>query len=270
MQTAVYDRIALASHCSREYKWGIFIAQSYVTEFLDKFVPIKRYLHDFDATICLPPPLLDKVWVVALSYTKEYQFLCGDNFIHHSPTAEFEPILVKNKRYKATLDAYKELFGYGMNEYAWYCPIEDPVKAGLEIATADSSSNSGSTSNDQVSISADQTLQSDDLSVVKDVVQVKEVPREQRILGTATKRRTIVPFSVDVKLTSGRCFTFKVYPSTRVHRLIEAVQHHCPDIPFDDIRLIYEDWYMNRGYTLDAYSVKHGDIIYLYETQVGC
>ena len=119
-----YNKTALAHRCAREYKWAQSTAQSYVNEFLDKFIPIKKYLNDFNDRICSAPPTLNKVWIIALTYTQQYQDLCGESFIHHSPDhEEFDPIEVKNERYKATLKAYEELFGDVVDEIAWKCPI---------------------------------------------------------------------------------------------------------------------------------------------------
>ena len=96
----------------------------HVNEFFDKFIPIKRYLNDFDSSVCSPPPALDKVWRIALFYTKEYQVMCGDNFIHHSPAGEIDPIETKNERNEKTLRAYKELFGEEIDESVWEYPTD--------------------------------------------------------------------------------------------------------------------------------------------------
>ena len=125
-----YDRGKLALHCSREYKWDNKEAAFYVNEFLDKFIPIKRFLKDFDSIICSPPPLLDKVWRIALLYTREYRSLCGKNFIEYSPDVVFDMPAVKSERFKATLNAYTELFGDSIDHVAWDCQslTEPPSK----------------------------------------------------------------------------------------------------------------------------------------------
>ena len=62
--------------CVKSYNWDIIKAFDIVLEFKN-FIAIKKYLKDFDATVCSPSILIDQVWHIALLYTKEYSELCA-------------------------------------------------------------------------------------------------------------------------------------------------------------------------------------------------
>jgi hypothetical protein len=66
-----------------EYNWSTEYATQGYNEFL-KFLVIKRVAKDWNNTICFPPPVIEKIWQLAILNTWGYSGLCGKNFIHHS------------------------------------------------------------------------------------------------------------------------------------------------------------------------------------------
>jgi hypothetical protein len=98
------------SHLQRKLFLSPSTASALAKELMERFLPIKRYLKDFDATMCSPSPLIDAAWHELILFTKLYAKLCGKEFIHHNPIAELDDVNVKAKRYAKTLEAYEELF----------------------------------------------------------------------------------------------------------------------------------------------------------------
>lgn len=99
------------AHLQRKLVLSSDEAAALSKELIERFLPIKRYLKDFDACICYPSPQLDAAWHQLILFTKLYASLCGKSFIHHNPLGELDSVIVKAQRYKRTLAAYEELFG---------------------------------------------------------------------------------------------------------------------------------------------------------------
>ncbi|KAJ2993862.1 hypothetical protein HDV02_002029 [Globomyces sp. JEL0801] len=86
-------------------------AKDLATEVIEKFLPIKRFLNDYNPEYkCSPSPIIDEAWHALLLFTEFYQNLCGSRFIHYNPMCEFDTIEEKAGRYNATLHAYRNLF----------------------------------------------------------------------------------------------------------------------------------------------------------------
>ncbi len=86
-------------------------AASLTKELIERFLPIKRHLKDFDDAICSPSPLIKAAWQELILFTKLYPKVCGKSLIHHNPMAESDDLKVMAKRYDTTLEAYEDLFG---------------------------------------------------------------------------------------------------------------------------------------------------------------
>jgi hypothetical protein len=284
--SARYDRTSLAWHCAREYEWSPSIALTLVNEFLDKFIPIKRYLRDYDATICSPPPVLDKVWHVALLYTREYQTLCGNNFIHHSPAGEFDRPEVKLKRYRETQEAYKELFGDFMDQIAWYLPDMGQL-VGEAAAVKDSAKNDENAiatplprkrrqvfqevdGNTQEGDSDEPILRKEELAVTRMELLTPGTP----VVGSPAPVKINEKHSSDGHVVSvmnnpGGIVNFRVSSRT----LIRTVQEHVQrvfDIPEGGFGLYFQGKGLGDCYTIGDYEIEDGDCIDALVNHSGC
>lgn len=102
--------------CILEYGWADKEATERVDEFFDKFIVIKRYLKDYNANICSPSEIIDKVWHIALLFTMKYRLMCGDIFIEHNPMSD---VSKNSSRYRKTIETYTKLFKKNPPDNIW-------------------------------------------------------------------------------------------------------------------------------------------------------
>jgi hypothetical protein len=126
MSVRIY-RAKLAEQCTREYGWSLSQSNKYVKEFCDKFLPVKRFLKDFEGTLCRPPPILSMVWDIAVTFGKEYAILCGKQLIERSLDG------MQEGSYERAIEAYQELFGDQPNMNIWKAPLGDDKENVSEI-----------------------------------------------------------------------------------------------------------------------------------------
>jgi hypothetical protein len=110
--SSVSNRKDFNGYLSKKFQVSLEKAEFYSSALLDKFLPIKRYLKDFDGKLCSPSPMLDQIWHELILNTRYYAKVCSNGeFIHHDAGAWFDGVEAKARRYQKTLETYDMLFG---------------------------------------------------------------------------------------------------------------------------------------------------------------
>ncbi len=100
----------LAGLCSSTYGWTMQCSCLAVNVFLERFWRVKQHVRDYNESLCLASPLMDKVWCLATSFTRDYRLLCGAGPLYeHRPLLPHQHVL-GDPRYRRTLKLLAELF----------------------------------------------------------------------------------------------------------------------------------------------------------------
>jgi hypothetical protein len=250
-------------------------------ELIERFLPIKRCLKDFDATICSPSPLIDAAWHELILFTRLYAELCGKSFIHHNPAAELDEVEVKAQRYAKTLDAYEELFGVrpddsdiwpaiypgSQQEFQNHVTQEDDL-SGKEEIDKKVRLNPYHSANRKRKV-AEAWTRCARKSRLSPQLGNQTPPAKQSNTQFYNLRAVQRNICIIIKKLSGETFSLDMEPLETVDDLKNKV-YESSGMPPDEQRLIFRGNQMQNDRTLSDYEVADGEVIHLVGRLRGC
>ncbi len=272
METALF-----VEHLQRK----LFVSQPKATmlakELIERFLPIKRCLRDFDATICSPSPLIDAAWHELVLFTKLYAESCGKSFIHHNPAAELDEVEAKAKRYAKTLDAYEELFGVRPDDSDIWPAIYPGSQQEFQNCVTQEDDLSGEEEIDKkVRLNPYHSAnrkrkeeRSSRKSKLSPRLGYQTPPAKESNTQFSTPSTVQRNIRIIIKKLSGERFTLNMEPLETVDDIKNKI-YESSGIPFDEQRLVFEGKQMQDDRTLSDYEVADGAVIYLVHRLRGC
>jgi hypothetical protein len=282
METTVF-----VHHLQRKLNVSSSMATNLAKELIERFLPIKRHLQDFDAILCSPSPLLDMAWHELILFTKLYAKLCGKSFLHHNPAGELDDVQVKAQRYAKTRVAYEELFGAIPNDHdiwpALYPDEEDNVlagktsrdehegeeEAGMSTVSDESSPSPSETRKNKRSkpnrkkARSTQNLEEEEEEEPMSMVVQDNAPSASVMLLQPTM------ISIRNAGTDTIMMTFDASDYGTVHDIKTALLR-TSGIPRCQQRLIFNGQQLQDERNVSDYNIPHGAVIHFMIKQSGC
>ncbi len=280
METTVF-----VHHLQRKLNVSSSMATNLAKELIERFLPIKRHLQDFDAILCSPSPLLDMAWHELILFTKLYAKLCGKSFLHHNPAGELDDVQVKAQRYAKTRVAYEELFGAIPNDHdiwpAVYPDQEEHVLAGETspnyhegeegtgmAMVSDESSPSPSASRKKKRSKAYRKK-----ARSTPTLEEEEEPMSMVVQDNAPSTSVLLlqPTMISIRNagTDTIMMTFDASDYGTVHDIKTALLR-TSGIPRCQQRLIFNGQQLQDERNLSDYNIPHGAVIHFMIKQSGC
>ena len=106
-------REILVKQTMHDYGWSRQLAVLFVSEFFDRFMAMKKKFNDAKCQYMTAPPLIDRVWRTAVSFTNEYKDFCllhTGVFLHYVPRPAEESHATA-RHYSDTYTAHLLWFG---------------------------------------------------------------------------------------------------------------------------------------------------------------
>ncbi len=246
-------------------------------ELIERFLPIKRHLQDFDDEICSASPLIYDAWRELILMTKLYSNICGKTFIHHDSNVELDSVEVKAKRYLKTLEAYEDLFGTRPDD----SNIWPSVYPGL--VRTESLSDEGN-HNETARLAAvaerpptphvNKKRKTTSASAKTNRRSTRSTPSEPQTPTTthASTRSTRLLTSqrIVVRTLTGRMIDLEVWPFETIYELKTKVHRiHGTSAP-DKQRLIFNCIQLEDERAVCDYDIAEGDVVHLIERLSGC
>ena len=275
MSTLIF-RAKLAEHCTREYGWSLSHSNKHVKEFCDKFLPIKRFLKDYDGTICAASPILDQVWEIAESM-KGYESICGKKMFVRR---EEESCVEQEEK---TLEAYRDLFGELLNGSVWSFPSNEN-KENEWVAVKNESDDEGPRKRRRVidsdSLDYDSETEEADYDSETEQEDVKEEENHRHDPSDPyTKERVAAiqkslaerkpAFYIEAEPLTKKRIRLNVSPEYLVEEIRVMIMNHNGIPPFQ-LRLVCNGKMLEDGFSLGEYGVQAGSVVHLVVRLIGC
>ncbi len=268
------ETAAFIAHLQRKLIVSRDEATVLAKELIERFLPIKRYLKDFDATICSPSPWLDEAWHELILFTKLYAKLCGKSFVHHDPLGESDSVHVKAQRYKKTLLAYEELFGAPpSDQHIW--PSVYPGSAVTD--DDDDDDQSDETSIDNKSTQAANIKESpskkrkimepsDESQCARGLVESKNPQPTSTVTTNPTSPGPVV---ISFKDQRGESTFFKIFPRIAFRKCFDLMAQRM-GVELSQLHFRYNGCRVDPDQTFEESELQDGDVIDVMLGQRGC
>jgi hypothetical protein len=271
------ESILFVNHLQRKLFLPHEKAAALAKELIERFLPIKRYLKDFNGCTCSPSPLINAAWQELILFTKFYQKLCGKSFVHHNPMIELDdPIAIKVKRYAKTLAAYEVLFGAHPNDKEIW-PVMYPCLEQDETVTSDEDSEetviSEERSDEESAFPA--ALRKRKAAPVADVQRNLKSPRYEDRTATTVQSSSLVTdmqevLSITVQTLTGKSIRLINILSSDTIYDVKTMIRNLEGIPQKLQRLVFNGRYLENARTLSDYNIQNGAIVHLVLKLSGC
>jgi ubiquitin-large subunit ribosomal protein L40e len=267
--TSVSFRDLVAEECVKQYRWAPARSIEYAEEFFERYMMIKKRAEDkhIRHTLTWPPPILEKVWRIAILFTQNYSTFC---YARLGFFAHFQPSLLQKPRfdqcYRDTHMVHLLLFGKP-DERMW--PVVEHRAGhhaqwvrnmpGYEDKLERLRRGTDSDEDDDVKIVGSAKDPGDEDS---EVVVLRPAKRVKRDL-------LVGPMQLFIKTLTGKTITTNVMPDDTVETLKSNIKN-LEGICEEQQRLIFAGKQLEDGRTMASYGIQRECTIHLVMRSRGC
>jgi hypothetical protein len=253
---------SLKARLKRTYKFSEKTVKVGLTAYKE-FLQMKAAMEDWEGDLVVPTQKIDQIWSQHVLDTKAYHSGCQEVFgkiIEHDPEFSFTGKLFRQKMAQTKM-LYKVRFEHVADGDFWN--VQPSVISALQDPMVVSSTDSIDVK--PIVVSDDSDVDSDD-SVVVSAPQGTMLASRPKSSSTNNKKSLNLTIS-----RQGQKFHFEIARTTTFKRVLTGVLPRIFGISIDKARLVCEhSGHIYFESTPNDHDLEDGDILELYQEQIGC